>query len=111
MPHISFSGNIKPESTMSMFFPYSKTIIFFPTSPKPPKGIILSTFLLIHSYSNKKPAGNYRPSGYILSSYPVVTHNQLAYSSPNNGPHLDKPDNILAEVYHIAYSLSKISIT
>src|SRR4030042_18995 len=41
-PSISCSGNIRPASTMMRSSPISKTIMFLPISPRPPKGITRS---------------------------------------------------------------------
>ncbi len=41
MPGISSSGILKPISMIKIFPRHSKIIIFRPTSPKPPKGMIL----------------------------------------------------------------------
>src|SRR5580700_10215154 len=41
-PSSSGSGNITPQSTTMMSSPYSKTIMFMPNSPSPPRGITLS---------------------------------------------------------------------
>ena len=42
---ISASGNVIPQSIITMSSPYSTSVMFFPISFKPPSGIILSGFL------------------------------------------------------------------
>src|SRR5262245_58689489 len=40
IPNISSSGNISPQSMTTMSSPYSKTVMFLPISPTPPRGMI-----------------------------------------------------------------------
>ena len=42
MPYISSSGKPRPQSAITMSSPYSYTVIFLPTSPRPPNGIIFN---------------------------------------------------------------------
>src|SRR3954451_14456403 len=44
MPNISSSGNISPQSMTTMSSPYSKTNMFLPISPTPPRGMIRRGF-------------------------------------------------------------------
>ena len=39
MPYISSSGNISPQSTMTISSANSKTVMFLPISPMPPSGM------------------------------------------------------------------------
>src|SRR3990172_9157571 len=44
---MSFSGNMRPVSTSRELLPYSKSIMFFPISPKPPRGRMRSLFAIV----------------------------------------------------------------
>src|SRR4051794_14634736 len=44
IPNISSSGNIRPQSMTTMSSPYSKTNMFLPISPTPPRGMIRRGF-------------------------------------------------------------------
>src|SRR3990170_4519737 len=46
-PSISASGNMRPASTTMRSSAYSKTIMFLPISPRPPRGMTRSLPLLI----------------------------------------------------------------
>src|SRR3989304_10136846 len=46
-PSISSSGNMRPASTMVRSSPSSKTIMFLPISPRPPRGITRSFSVML----------------------------------------------------------------
>ena len=60
MPSMSCRGKMEPQSTTTMSSSYSNAVMFLPTSPRPPSGMILSfpigfrllPFQKTHKYCN-----------------------------------------------------------
>src|SRR3989337_831805 len=57
-PSISASGNMRPTSTTMRSSPYSKTIMLFPISPSPPRGMTRSLPLFISNLEEASLGGD-----------------------------------------------------
>src|SRR5919106_3477768 len=62
-PSISFSGNMTPTSTMTMSWPYSRTIMFRPISPRPPRGMQRSASIYMMVPGKERTTMEYRNLG------------------------------------------------
>src|SRR5262249_58699830 len=80
MPTISSSGNMSPQSMTTMVSSYSTAVIFFPTEPTPPSGMILTLLAtrFPHPYGvRREPSRNARQA---LRRISIVGHGARRHS-------------------------------
>lgn len=84
MPSMSFSGNMTPTSMINMLRPYSSTIMFFPISPRPPRGMMRSVFAIVCFLLPKKNPGE--DNHFVPHRATCFEHVQLTYRKTRCAP-------------------------
>src|SRR3972149_5057448 len=112
-PSISSSGNMSPASTMMRSSPSSKTIMFLPISPSPPRGITRSLsaicseephllrFRLLGNLYRGRLASQFHDRGYI----PEVFFDPFTHAAGVEGRRRVVHGNEVGAVFHLGLAV------